>query len=849
MTAGSGRGKTYARGLRVGAAVVGAVFCLRSAAALAQGGDGFVASSEIAGLVEDAAGQPIEGADVVVTRPDGSARKVAITDATGAFALAPGDVGPLRVLVVTARGARVATLTLELIPGSRVELRVREGDAGSPLAIAGPGTAFAQGTFIALPAAAGAAPRALGLARDRDLAGALVGLPGTAPAAAPAGEIVLGGLAAAEVPLRFGGFLLNDPVDGAAPLDLPVTLFEGMAFARGPAPALALFAPRPQSSGGQLAVGGALATRARGADGAARPSGSTTAWSAAAGLDGRSAGASARGALRVAPQRNVWQADPESVTAARGRRKLVVPVLAWGQAEAGGWQLDGGGLGSFAAVERGRAGRILPPDEPAGGRGTWWLLGATARRQLAAGRNDLALQAGFLRADRRRESAGLPAIDQTGSRLTLAAALHLAGRWGVWHLFGLATGLDLERADRSGGGPSRQPGAVDSGADASAKLPWFDVSERLVPVHGFEIEVGLHLGLGLFEGRSGFLGASDVTRSFSTDLQVAPRARLQWRPLDWDLALYAAAGRRGVALPLDALMGPAAQPRSSLSAPAEDALTLGAIWQGESQGWGALTLALSAHASRAAALVEDRFSPTSGQLELFAPRDAERRTRALVAEAAVRWPTLRAGIAAVLARQEGNDVGFVDEGTGQLHPAGTAAFDGPDVEGNRSGPLPFDRPYGLRGFVEGTLPATLPAGLALSGAVRGRLDAGTPRAATARSATSGPGQVFLVERGSLGRTSPSTDLDAAVTLSRGLGERRVWLTLEGFNLTQHRPVVTRDAVFSDAVLAPAPGGRGFEGLAAARDAAGTPAQPSPDFGRAVAYAEPLLLRLLVGCAF
>src|SRR6185369_2204585 len=109
---------------------------------------------------------------------------------------------------------------------------------------------------------------------------------------------------------------------------------------------------------------------------------------------------------------------------------------------------------------------------------------------------------------------------------------------------------------------------------------------------------------------------------------------------------------------------------------------------------------------------------------------------------------------------------------GQLHPAGTGAFDGPDVVGNRSGPLPFDRPYGVRAVVEGALPAALTRGLVVRGIVRGRIDAGTPRAATGRSATSGGGQVFLVERGSLGRTSPPTSLDAAVSVTREAGGRR-----------------------------------------------------------------------------
>jgi hypothetical protein len=86
-------------------------------------------------------------------------------------------------------------------------------------------------------------------------------------------------------------------------------------------------------------------------------------------------------------------------------------------------------------------------------------------------------------------------------------------------------------------------------------------------------------------------------------------------------------------------------------------------------------------------------------------------------------------------------------------------------------------------------------------------------------------------------------------VARALGGRRLWLALEGFNLTQHRPVVARDPVFSDAAVAGIPGGRGVTGLGEVRDAAGAPVAQSPTFGRAVAYAEPLLVRLMVGCDF
>jgi hypothetical protein len=842
-------------------AIAGAVLVVSSGPPARAAGSLSQTASELSGVVEDVAGQPVEAADVVVTRPDGSGRLTAITDASGWFALALPDLGPVRVLVVTSRGKRSIVTRVDPVAGHHVQLILQEGQregqsegqaevasgaaveqaieqGTAPLRIVQTARAFAQPTVAAID-------EGLALARDRDLAGVLATLPGTAPPAAPAGGPVIAGRALAEIPVTFEGFLLNDPIDGAAPAELPHALLGAVTIDRGPDLSVSLLAPRAQRNGMRLAGTAALATAARGADGLSRPAGATGGWSAEAGATAVRSDGRARAVVALAPGRSVWQADPESATAPRGRRRLSAPVLAWGSADLGGWRLDGGGLGTFMRTARGRTGRLLLPDAPGDEDRATWLLGTTARRQLAPGNNDLALRVGYLHAGRTSESAALQPLEQTGTRLTLAAAARVSGRFGVWHSLGLATGVDFERGDRRGDAPSRQPGAVLAGADAHATLPWVDLDERLLPTRSLEIQLGLRVGGGFFAGHTRQLDRADLDRSFSTNLLLAPRARLQWRPRQLDLAFFAAAGRRGVALPLDAVMGGAAGPRGDLPAPAEDALALGAFWQGDQ-----VNLGLRAEARRSAAVIEDRFSPTSGQLELFSPAGAERRTRALMAEAELQLSSgLRAGASALIARQEGNHVGFIDEATGQLRPAGTGAFDGGDVEANRSGPLPFDRPYGLRGFLSGALPVGALPGVVARGILRGRLDAGTPRAATGRSAASGPGQVFLVERGSLGRTSPISSIDAAITVARNVGPRRLWLAIEAFNLTQHRPVVARDAAFTDAVIASAPAGRGLAGLSRLTDAQGSPVAQAAGFGRAVAYAEPLLVRALVGCDF
>ena len=422
--------------------------------------------AEIGGTVEDAAGRPIAGADVVVARPDGSARRTAITDDDGGFALITADSGPVQVLVVTGRGAKVATAQLVLAPGARIRLTVSEGHLAT-LAITNQQVGFVAPRVIALG-------ESLALARDRDLAGALVGLPGTTPAVAPAGGPVVGGLLAAEIPVFFEGFLLNDPVDGGAPLDLPVSLFSALAVERGPAVSLSLVAARPQGGAARLNSGGSFAGSARGADGAARPTGSTTGWLGHGGIDLHSAGR-ARATLALAPQQNTWESDPESAAAPRGRRRRVLPLLAWGELDAAGWQIGAGGLASFTQVDRGRSDRLLPAGEPTGTDRSWLLLGTTARRQLGTGSNDVALRVGVLRTGQALatvESNGRAAVDTTATRVSLGAGLHLSGRWGLRHRLQVASGLDLERAERSGEQPSRQAGTLIASAEAHGLLPW-----------------------------------------------------------------------------------------------------------------------------------------------------------------------------------------------------------------------------------------------------------------------------------------------------------------------------------------------------------------------------------------
>jgi hypothetical protein len=82
-----------------------------------------------------------------------------------------------------------------------------------------------------------------------------------------------------------------------------------------------------------------------------------------------------------------------------------------------------------------------------------------------------------------------------------------------------------------------------------------------------------------------------------------------------------------------------------------------------------------------------------------------------------------------------------------------------------------------------------------------------------------------------------------------VGGARVSFTLEGFNLTNHRPVVARDQVYTDLALAPQEGASGRAALAGVVDADGNPAPARSGYGNPIAWADPLLVRLGFGVEF
>jgi hypothetical protein len=406
----------------------------------------------------------------------------------------------------------------------------------------------------------------------------------------------------------------------------------------------------------------------------------------------------------------------------------------------------------------------------------------------------------------------------------------LGASLGGEHRIGASAGLDFDAGRIDGPFAGRQVGVILNKASAQAVRPFVALTERYSPSVHFDAEAGLQINRASFSGEAAALGATAaLSRSFASKILLAPHVRVSLRPLlgPRTLALQASAGRSPGKPALSGLMDVTAAPRSSLFLPSQDAVTLAADFTTARGRVGAI-----AQARRETNVVEDRFAAVTGQPEFFSPAGGRRDLRSLTLDGELRWAGLRIGAAGVFARLSGNHTGAIDEATGQLRPWSTPAFDGPDVEANRNGPLPFDRPFGARVFASAV--ATPVVGWRLSMLARGRVDAGTPLSATGRSLVSGEGEVFLAPRGSVGRTRSHTSFDFSIKLAHAVGQTEAFLAIEGFGVAWRHPIVARDPRYSDAV-------------ATAETLGGL--EPRPGYGRAVAYAEPLCLRLRLGLEF
>ena len=801
--------------------------------------------AQIDGRVLGPDGRPRPQVDLVLSDERGQSRQSTISDASGGFVFLVSDPGVKRLTVFAEQGAQVAAWLLRVPARGRIQIQVALSPGadrdGARLQLPGED---------ALPLLWSEQPALVAPARGQDLARALTAVPGTAAPTPPGDGPVLAGTDPAEVELRLAGQSLNDPVEGRAPWELPRVLFAGVTPHLGLGPTVDgdpgrgtvdLQAPGAQRNGVRLLGAGEAVSPAGEVLAEAQPTSRPRGWTGAgfglASAQGTTSGGRLGGSLTVAPARDGWQADPSSTRAARGRLRSVVPALARVDAQAGRWRLQLTALGAASRERHGRPGPITAAAEPATAGRDLGLLALAARHPVAS-LGQLDLRAGLLGARVwRRPLAGERLVTRSG-RASLEAELHVRAFAGGAHLVRVGAGLSGEGARRQGLDSLRAGEPAVDRSRASSLTAHLAVDERYSPLPWLELEAGLRLLSLRLQGRV----RSQPEREVTPSLRLAPRARIAaGTPLP-GTRLFAIAGRFAGAVPLHPMLGGAAAPPVGVDIPIEDAGLLGAQWAGR---W--MRLLLQATERRTRRVIEDRFSPANGRLELFQPRAARRRYRAVMASVLADTPVLHAGLAASWSSLRGNHEGFTDAFTGRARPGGTGLWDTPTPEPNGEGALPFDRRLSIRWQAEHA--RELRAGHRLVLGVAARFDGGTPLSARARSLEGGEGQSFLVERGSLGRTGTVTSLDAGLALSMPVGPRpgpRMTIALQGANLTNHRPVIAREELYTERPARPVPGGRGPGDLSRVTDGAGGPVPRRPTFLNPVAWAEPLSLRLLLG---
>jgi hypothetical protein len=805
------------------------------------------------GLVLDEGHRPVESADVLVTDAGGSrlGRRAAISDDRGRFHLGalPGLV---RVVVQRRDGAVIAARLVELAPGIQFLIAMPDdGGAGQGIGAPAPELALAAGGQ-AVPAAA-APGGALLLVRERDLGGLVELLPAGAPSAPAALGPGLAGMGAGEIEVSLDGLIdLRDPVDATAPLELPLALL-GAADARHTWPA-------PGALGdvvaGEARGGAALFLTSRGRAGArlvARTGGALAAPSggprAGAGFveveanhllgDRHRNGAHLR--LALAPRWNEPGLDP-AAPAGEGRRvRQVLPALARAAMAWRGWELEAVGLATRLRDDHEPPGRIAPLAARAHHVRSLLALGAEARRPFGGGGPAVvALSASGLWTASELLDRGGQTVVTDGRRLAVGARVQTAGEVLGKHVARAAFGVALAHAERRGLLFGRSAGdaaaSPASGASASGTDPFAVLDDRWRPWPWIELELGLGVSSSAARGERTRGGVASAI-ALGTRPLVAPRLGLRLVHRRSGSGLFAAAGRFGAPLPLEPLLETGeGNSAGALTIPHEDAALAGLELR---RPWA--VVALTAVERRTRALIEDRFSPLTGQLTLVNPANVSRRWRALSLQAALMGERTLVGLSYTLASLSGAYAGYADPGAAAVRPGSTATFDAPEVDVNRGGPLPLDRRHTVRLGAAGRGRWRQHW---LAAAAVGRLDDGVPVTAVGRSALSGAGQSFLVPRGSLGRTPWRPALDLGVSAARVLGSRRLTVAVEAFNVTAARPAIARHQAYTDEVAIPVPGAT-REMLGATIGPTGETVRPAPDFLRDAALAEPLLVRLSV----
>jgi len=190
-------------------------------------------------------------------------------------------------------------------------------------------------------------------------------------------------------------------------------------------------------------------------------------------------------------------------------------------------------------------------------------------------------------------------------------------------------------------------------------------------------------------------------------------------------------------------------------------------------------------------------------------------------------------------RTIGNYEGLYQAELNYFAPNGNNAYDTSDLYLNSKGPLPNDRPH--LGRIDGYY--TLQVG-------RGQITTGLSfmgQSGMPRNYVSAliPAQqlVFLLPRGSAGRTPPVTQFDGHIGYSHPLGPKtRLEVYADLFNILNQQATLLVDDNYTYDMAAPIVNGTPDD-LKYAKNLNGQPINKNPNFGRALAYQAPFHARL------
>lgn len=192
-------------------------------------------------------------------------------------------------------------------------------------------------------------------------------------------------------------------------------------------------------------------------------------------------------------------------------------------------------------------------------------------------------------------------------------------------------------------------------------------------------------------------------------------------------------------------------------------------------------------------------------------------------------------------RTLGNYPGTFNGNNGQLNPHTSTSFDYLDLLANRNGPLPTDRPHNfiLSGYYQQPIrqSGTLTAGLTFT-AISGR-----PIEVLGTHASAGAGEVFILPRGSGGRTPTVTQFDLHLGYDHLITKsERLGVSFDVVNLFNQREVINVDDIYTPSTVGGISGGRATD-LTHLKASDGSPVVFNSNYGQATAFQAPLYFRL------